>query len=63
VSLRDEIERELGLPVKVRAGAPGALDVYAGGEQIYSKKRTGRMPSANELIALIRPKLTQATAS
>jgi predicted Rdx family selenoprotein len=63
VSLRNEIERELGLPVKVRAGAPGALDVYAGGEQVYSKKKTGRMPSANELIALIRPKLTQAGPS
>jgi selT/selW/selH-like putative selenoprotein len=35
-------------------GGPGALDVYMDGEQIYSKKRTGRLPTADELIKLIR---------
>lgn len=58
MSLKHQIERELGLPVRVRTGAPGALDVFADGEQIYSKKKTGRMPSGDELIALIRPKLS-----
>jgi len=57
VSLKGRIERELHLPVRVKAGAPGALDVYADGEQIYSKKQTGRMPSGEELVALIRPRL------
>ena len=55
--LKDDIERELGLPTRLRAGAPGALDVFVDGEQIYSKKRTGRMPNSGELIGLIRGKL------
>lgn len=54
MSLKNEIERELGVPVRLRAGMPGSLDVFAGGEQIYSKKKTGRLPTANELIDLIR---------
>ncbi|MBV9499339.1 MAG: Rdx family protein [Acidobacteriaceae bacterium] len=40
-----------------RTGGPGALDVFIDGEQIYSKKKTGRMPRADELIAAIRSKL------
>jgi selT/selW/selH-like putative selenoprotein len=54
VSLKTDIERELGVPVRLRAGAPGALDVYVDGKQIYSKKKTGRLPTATELIASIR---------
>jgi selT/selW/selH-like putative selenoprotein len=57
VSLKNHMEREFGGPIRLRAGAPGALDVYVDGEQIYSKKQTGRMPSADELITLIRGKL------
>jgi selT/selW/selH-like putative selenoprotein len=57
VSLKNDIEREFGAPVRVRAGLPGSLDVYVDGEQIYSKRRTGRLPTAAELIELIRGKL------
>jgi selT/selW/selH-like putative selenoprotein len=57
VSLKKDIEREFSTPVRLRAGAPGALDVFVDGEQIYSKRKTGRLPSADELINLIRPKL------
>ena len=57
MSLKNEIERELGLPIRLRAGAPGALDVFVDGEQIYSKKKAGRLPSADELINTIRHKL------
>jgi len=56
VSLKDHIERELSVPVRVRAGTPGALDVYVDGEQIYSKKKSGRFPTPDELISLIRSK-------
>jgi len=59
VSLRNHIERELGVPIRVRAGAPGALDVFVDGEQIYSKKKTGRLPTADELISLIRSKFAR----
>jgi selT/selW/selH-like putative selenoprotein len=54
VRLKNEMEHELSVPIRVRAGGPGALDVYMDGEQIYSKKRTGRLPAADELIKLIR---------
>jgi selT/selW/selH-like putative selenoprotein len=60
VSLKNHIEREFGGPIRLRAGAPGALDVYVDGERIYSKKQTGRMPSGEELTALIRRKLRPA---
>ena len=60
MSLKNHMEREFGGPIRLRAGAPGALDVYVDGEQIYSKKQTGRMPSADELITLIRGKLRTA---
>jgi predicted Rdx family selenoprotein len=54
VSLKNEIERELGIPIKLRAGAPGSLSVLLNGEQIYSKKQAGRSPDAAEIIRLIR---------
>jgi selT/selW/selH-like putative selenoprotein len=57
VSLKNGIERELDVPIRLRAGAPGALDVYFNGQQIYSKKRTGRLPTPDEIISLIRGKL------
>ena len=57
MSLKNDIEREFGIPIQLRAGAPGALDVYVNGEQVYSKKRTGRLPSCDELVELIRGKL------
>ena len=60
MSLKNHMEREFGGPIRLRAGAPGALDVYVDGERIYSKKQTGRMPSADELITLIRGKLRTA---
>lgn len=54
MSLKSDIERELRVPVRLRIGAPGALDVFVDGEQIYSKKKSGRLPRADELIDLIR---------
>jgi selT/selW/selH-like putative selenoprotein len=57
VSLKNDIEREFGGPIRLRAGGPGALDVFVDGEQIYSKKKTGRLPNSGELIGLIRRKV------
>jgi selT/selW/selH-like putative selenoprotein len=59
VSLKNDIEREFGVPIRLRAGAPGALDVFVDGEQIYSKKKTGRLPTADEVINLIRSELAR----
>ena len=60
MSLKNRIEREFGLPIRLRAGAPGALDVFVNGERIYSKKQTGRLPAADEVIKLILGKLGEA---
>jgi selT/selW/selH-like putative selenoprotein len=57
VSLKNDLEREFGVPIRLRAGAPGALDVFLNGDRIYSKKNTGRLPTADEVINLIRSKL------
>lgn len=54
--LKNHFERELGIPIRVRAGAPGSLQVLLNGESIYSKKQTGRLPNAEELVALVRGK-------
>ena len=56
MSLKNQIERELGISVRLRAGAPGSLRVLLNGEQLYSKKEAGRSPSATEIIRLIRDK-------
>jgi predicted Rdx family selenoprotein len=57
VSLKNDIEREFGVPVRLRAGGPGALDVLIDGKQIYSKRKIGRLPMADEVTNLIRSKL------
>jgi len=54
VSLKESIESKLKLPTRIRFGGPGALDVFVDSEKIYSKKQTGRMPTAEEIIDLIR---------
>lgn len=54
MSLKTSIERELRIPTRIRLGGPGALDIFADGEKIYSKKQTGRMPSTQEVVTLLR---------
>lgn len=44
------------MPVRVRMGGPGSLDVFYKGQQIFSKKQTGRMPTPKELVDLVRAK-------
>lgn len=56
MSLKNAIERATNTPVRLRAGAPGSLNVFVDGEEIYSKKKTGRMPTADELIRSIQSK-------
>ena len=54
MSLKESIEDRLKIPTRVRLGAPGSLDVFVDGQKIYSKKQTGRMPTADEIVTLIR---------
>lgn len=57
MSLKNEVEKELGIPIRIRAGAPGSLRVLVNGEQIYSKQQQGRLPGAAEIVRLIREKM------
>jgi len=50
------MERELGVPIRLRAGAPGSLRVLLNGEEIYSKKQAGHSPQAAEIVKVIREK-------
>ncbi len=54
MSLKESLEAKLQIPTRIRFGAPGALDVFLDGERIYSKKQTGRLPTADEILELIR---------
>ena len=56
MSLKKDIERELGIPTRVRAGAPGSLRILVDGDQIYSKKEEGHSPNRAEIMRLIRDK-------
>ena len=55
----NDIKRELGIPVRLRAGAPGSFRVSLDGEQIYSLKQDGHSPNSAQIIALIREKTGQ----
>jgi hypothetical protein len=54
VSLKQDIERELNIPVRIRMGAPGSLNIFADGQQVYSYQQTKRMPQSPEIIATLR---------
>ena len=56
MSLKNSIESELGIPIRLRAGAPGSLKVFLNGEQLYSKKEARHSLTATEIIKLIREK-------
>ena len=54
MSLKESIEAKLKIPTRIRLGGPGALDVFVDKQRIYSKKQTGRLPTTDEIIELIR---------
>ena len=54
MSLKESIESRLKIPTRLRLGGPGALDVFVDQQKIYSKQQMGRLPTADEIIDLIR---------
>ena len=54
MSLKESIEGQLKIPTRIRLGGPGALDVFVDKQRVYSKKQSGRLPEADEIIKLIR---------
>jgi hypothetical protein len=57
VSLKQDIERELGIPVRIKMGGPGSLNVFANGKKIFSYQESHRHPKSAEIISALR-KLT-----
>ena len=51
--LAGEIEKELGIGVKLVAGDTGSFDVFVNENLIFSKKKAGRFPESDEIIQLI----------
>ena len=60
MSLKNSIERELGLPIKLRAGAPGSLRVLVDGEAIYSKQESNAPPNPVAIVSAIRQRTAKA---
>lgn len=56
MSLKNKIERELGIPIRVRAGAPGSFSVLIDGQRIYSKDKQDDAPDSAQIMQLIREK-------
>ena len=54
VSLKQALERSLGVSPTIRWGGPGQLDVLVDGTLVFSKKSAGRLPAPGELAELIR---------
>jgi predicted Rdx family selenoprotein len=54
VSLKKSIEEKLKIPTRIRLGGPGVLDVFVDRQKIFSKKQTGRLPTVDEILDLIR---------
>jgi len=54
VSLKQDIERELHIPVQIKMGSPGSLNVFANGKKVFSYQETHKHPKSPEIIALLR---------
>ena len=54
MSLQKELEESLGAKPKIRWGSTGQFDVIADGAVVYSAQQTGRLPTAGEIIELVK---------
>jgi hypothetical protein len=61
VSLKNEIEREFRVPVRVRAGAPGSLRIIVDGQEIYSKKQNPQLNTPG-IMDVLRQRLPQSAS-
>jgi selenoprotein W-related protein len=52
--LAEELERELGAKVKLKASHGGVFEVSVDGDLVFSKKSLGRFPDAGETLRIIR---------
>jgi len=48
------IEQKTGIKAELVEGAHGSFDVAVDGEIVYSRAKTGGLPSSKEVVALVR---------
>ncbi len=60
MSLKQDIERELGIPVRIKMGGPGSLNIFANGKKIFSYQESHKHPNSPEIIASLRSLTTNS---
>lgn len=55
MSLQKGLESSLGVKPKIRWGSIGQFDVIVDGTVVYSAQETGRIPTAEEIVKLVKP--------
>jgi selT/selW/selH-like putative selenoprotein len=53
VSLRKQLEQKTGTAPKLKIGKPGSFDVFVDGRLVWSKEERGKMPTVDEIVALL----------
>ena len=54
MSLQKDLATSLGVKPKIRWGSTGQFDVMVDGEMVFSFDETGRIPTAEEIVKIIR---------
>lgn len=55
MSLQADLEKSLGVKPKIRWGGTGQFDVMVDGKVVYSAQETGRIPTTEEIVKIIKP--------
>ena len=55
MSLQKELGSSLGVKPRIRWGSIGQFDVIVDGNVVYSAQETGRLPTAEEIVTIIKP--------
>ena len=53
-SLAEQLRVDTGASVSLEAAGKGDFEIFDGDRLIYSKRQTGRMPNADQILALMR---------
>ena len=55
MGLQNDLENNLGVKPKIRWGNMGQFDVVVDGNVVYSAQEAGRLPTADEIVTIIKP--------
>jgi predicted Rdx family selenoprotein len=62
VSLREAVQRELGVRAKIKTGSRGEMTVLVDGKNVFSYKKEGSMPEMSELLRRVTAARADSTA-